>query len=214
MKRIVAVLAATPLVLMAFAGPANAAKPEVTHLNDSGVFADAYWHSEDGNTFTDSNVSVFKTKSGTELHLSHSTAQWDGGGSIATFADAVSGFTFTMSKRLGTARLVAEDLPVSTCTYDENGEVVGECEDSTVDVALTWTGEGALTRGSVSEHVKFDGGSMNVHITFMNRAATVTGSVTGFDLSADELQGASLGAEKQVKTGRCTGAACEAPPGM
>ncbi len=213
MRRHLAALAVTPLAMMAFAGPAAAqshAGSPVTHLNERSRSAEAQWTSESGGLVTESGVMVYRTSAGTELHLWRATYGPDGpSGVVVTSADADSGFTFTISRQLTTATVTATDLPVLTCTLDEYGEPIGECTTSTVDVTLTWTGEGKITRGSYTEHQKGDGYSLNVHATWTSRAASVAGSVTGFDLSAANLSYASLSQNKQVKTGRCFGDACQ-----
>lgn len=213
MRRHLAALAVTPLALMAFAGPAAAqsqAGSPVTHLNERSRSAEALWSSESGGLVTDSWVTVYQTSAGTELHLQRATYDPSGpSGAVVTSADAASGFTFTFSRQLTTATVTATDLPVLTCTLDEIGEPIGECTASTVDVTLTWTGAGKITRGTYMEHQKGDGYSVNVHVTWTSRAASVAGSVSGFGLSAANFRYASLSQNKQVKTGRCFGDACE-----
>ncbi len=211
MKRLLAALAVTPLALMALAGPATAARPDVTHLNDESWFAEAGWSSESGDLVTYTYASARTGTGGTELNLSQGTFDPEdpSSGTVETTATASSGFTFTISNKLSSATLVAEDLPVKTCTLDEFGEPIGDCTFSTVDVMLTWTGQGVLTRGSYSDRIKGDGFSMNVHMTWQDRDATVTGDVSGFDLDTAHLDWAYMHHEKQVKTGRCVGEACE-----
>lgn len=203
MKRAMAVAAVTAVSLLGFTGTAGAASSPVTHVRSNTAFADASWYKESGDQFWASGISARRSLwgSGSELHLSQ-TVGTNGGSTTSISADVTTGFTFTIdSKRLNGASLSAADLPATLCTYDENGELVGQCTDTTVDVHVTWSGQGAMTKGSYTEHVRSGGSMMKLHVLFTNRDALATGSLNGA-LSAADLEFASLGTEKQVKMGR------------
>ncbi|GAA2152433.1 hypothetical protein FHX52_0744 [Humibacillus xanthopallidus] len=206
MKRAMAVVAATALGLVAFtgtAGSAGAAGIPVTHVRSNLAFADAGWFKESGDKFWATGVSAVKSLwgSGSELHLSKTSGTM-GGARTEVSADVTSGFTFTVdAKRLGSASVSATDLPAIQCTYDENGEQVGECTDTTVDVNVTWSGQGAISQGSYTEHVRTGGSMMRLHVLWTSREAGASGSLNGA-LSAHDLESAGLRTEKQVKSGR------------
>jgi hypothetical protein len=206
MKRTMAVIAATALTLVAFtgtAGNAGAAGSPVTHARSNMAFADAGWFTESGDEFTASGVSAGKSLWGTgsEIHVWRTSGTM-GGTTTSVSADATSGFRFTIdAKRLSGASVSATDLPAVKCTYDENGEQVGECTDTTVDLNVTWSGRGTVTKGSYNEHVRSGGSMTRVHVLWTSRDALASGSLDGA-LSAADLEYAGLRTEQQVKMGR------------
>ncbi|WP_185749098.1 hypothetical protein [Humibacillus xanthopallidus] len=189
--------------LLGFTGTAGAASSPVTHVRSNTASAQANWFKESGDQYWASGVSAVKSLwgSGSELHLWH-TVGTNGGTTTSINADVTTGFALTIdAKRLGSASLSATDLPATLCTYDENGELVGDCTDTTVDVNVTWSGQGAMMKGSYNEHVTIGGSMTRLHVLWTNREALATGSLDGA-LSAADLEFASLGTEKQVKMGR------------
>jgi hypothetical protein len=203
-------VAVTPLALMALGGPAVAAKPEVTHTTYTSAYADAYWSSGEGESYVEGGVHAALTSDGPELWVWQITPSTEGG-FVETTLTGEGDHTFTIDKgRLGSASLVGEDLATETCTYDEEGTKLGECEPGSIDIDLTWTGEGKISRGGLTERFKGDGFSINVHVTSTDRAASVEGAITGA-IDVEEFGEAMLGTYKQVETKRCVADACEEP---
>lgn len=203
MKRAMAVVAVAALGLFGAAGTAGAEGSPVSHARSNTASAQADWYAESGDQFSETGVWAGSSLSGagSELHL-WKTVGTLGGESTTINADATSGFTFTIdAKRLSGASLTATDLPASLCTFDENGEQVGECTDTTVDVDVSWTGQGVITSGSYTDHVRSGNSMTKVHVQWTDRDAVATGSLGG-PLSATDLQFSSLHTEKQVKMGR------------
>lgn len=205
MRKILAALAVTPLALMALAGPATAAKPTVIRSTERVAYAVAA---------SEGDLSKFVvipslTRTGPVLSLWQGTA--DGaGGSVETRLETNRGFTFTIDKaRLGTARLVATDLPASTCTWVEDQEI--GCVDTTVDIDLTWTGVGRITRAGSTSHEVGDGFRLVSHGRGTSRGATVTGSITIGTTTLPAPDHAELGTYQNVEMLHCTGTACPQP---
>lgn len=209
MRRLIAILAATPLALLALAGPADAAKPEVIHTSYSSASADVYWSSE-GESYLEGGVHAALTSDGPELYVWQSMSN-PGGGYIETTVTDAGDYSFTIDRgRLRSARLLADDVTTSTCTYDEEYNQVGDCEVGSVDIDLTWTGQGSISRGNYTERYKNDGFSVNVHVTSTDRSAIVDGAIAG-TISFDQFADGMLGTYKQVETKRCAVDACPAP---
>lgn len=203
MKRAMAVVAVAALSLVGATSTAGAAGSPVTHSRSNMASAQADWYRESGDQFWASGVWAGRSLTGSdlELHL-WQTVGTMGGVSTSVSADATAGFSFAIdAKRLSGASLTATDLPATLCTFDENGEQVGACSDTTVDVDVSWTGEGGITSGSYTEHVRSGTSMMRVHVQWTDREARATGSLNG-PLSEADLQYASLHTEKQVKMGR------------
>lgn len=205
MKKTLAALAVTPLALMALAGPAAAAKPTVTRTTERVAYAVAS---------SDAELSKFVvipslTRTGPLLTLWQATA--DGaGGSVETTVDTNRGFTFTIDKgRLGSATLVATNLPASTCTWQEDQKI--GCVDTTVDINLRWTGFGGITRGGSTSHEMGDGFKLVSHGRGTSRGATVAGSITIGTTTLDAPDYAELGTYQNFEMLHCTGAACPQP---
>lgn len=203
MKRAMAVAAVAAVSLLGITGTAGAVGSPVTHVRSNMAFADASWYRESGDHFWASSVTAGRSlsRSGSELHLWKAEGTM-GGSTTSINADVTSGFTFTIDARhLSSASLSATNLPATRCTYDENGELVGQCTDTAVDVSITWSGQGAISKGSYSEHVRTGGSSMKVHVLWTSRDARATGSLNG-DLRPADFESADLRTEKQVKMGR------------
>ena len=118
-----------------------------------------------------------------------------------------SGFSFTLRQPLASASLSGSGLPATTCTFDANFNTIG-CSATTIDVSVTWTGQGAITRGRFNEHFKNGGFSEIDHFSGTNRHAVATGTVGGLTLSASELQFADLATLKSGTVTICIGNSC------
>jgi hypothetical protein len=198
-----AVAAVAAVSLLGITGTAGAAGSPVTHVRSNMAFADASGYRESGDHSWASSVTASRSlsRSGSELHLWKAEGTM-GGSTTSINADVTRGFTFTIDARhLSSASLSATGLPATRCTYDENGELVGQCTDTTVDVNITWSGQGAISKGSYTEHVTIGGSVTKVHGSWTSRDARATGSLNGALRPAD-FESADLRTEKQVKMGR------------
>src|SRR5690349_8163585 len=186
MRRALAGLAVAAFTVLALAGPASAAPTQVTHFRFSGTVADALWFTSSATSSTFTSVDVSKSTEGSRLVVDQVTDNYDADGNFTggtnTLADVTSGFSFTLRQPLGSA--------------------------TTIGVSVTWSGQGAITRGWFNEHFKNDGFSEIDHFYGTNRHAVATGTVGGLTLSASELQFADLGTLKSGTVTICVGSSC------
>jgi len=195
-----------PLAILALAAPATAAEPDVTRTSESAASAVTGSELEAGRWFAEADL----TKSGPRLNLWYGTFDEDGG--VETKVEATSGFSFRIARaRLTSARLVAEDLPGLTCTYQ--GEEETGCVATPVDLSITWTGQGSIARGGSSFREKGDGYMIVGHGTGTTRDAAVTGTFTLGDVVVDASGNGALGTYKNFESMRCQPGACEFPEG-
>ena len=211
MRRALTGLAVTAFTVLALAGPASAAPGQVTHFRFSGTFADALWSTSSATSSTVASVDASKSIQGSRLVVDEVTDNHDASGNFTggteTLADVASGFSFTLRQPLASASLSGSGLPATTCTFDANFNTIG-CSATTIDVSVTWTGQGAITRGRFNEHFKNGGFSEIDHFSGTNRHAVATGTVGGLTLSASELQFADLATLKSGTVTICIGNSC------
>jgi len=211
MRRLLAGLAVAAFTVLALAGPASAAPTQVTHFRFSGTVADALWFTSSATSSTFTSVDVSKSTEGSRLVVDQVTDNYDANGNFTggtnTLADVTSGFSFTLRQPLASASLSGSGLPATTCTFDANFNTIG-CSATTIGVSVTWSGQGAITRGWFNEHFKNDGFSEIDHFYGTNRHAVATGTVGGLTLSASELQFADLGTLKSGTVTICVGSSC------
>ncbi len=212
MRRALIGLAVTTFTVLALAGPASAAPGQVTQFRFHGTFADAFWFTSSATSFTDTTVNVSKSLQGSELIVDQFTGNLDKNGNFTggtdTFADVTSGFSFAIQQSLLTSASVSgSGLPATTCTFDANFNLIG-CSATTINVNVTWTGQGPISRAVFNDHFKSDGFSVNDHFNGTDRAATATGTVAGRTLSASELQFANLGTTNSGTITVCIGTSC------
>jgi hypothetical protein len=211
MRRALAGLAVAAFAVLALAGPASAAPGQVTQFTFSGTVADALWFTSSATSSTFTSVYVSKSTEGSRLVVDEVTDNYDASGNFTggteTFADVASGFTFTLRQPLASASLSGSGLLATTCTFDANFNTIG-CSVTTTDVSVTWTGQGATTRGWFNEHFKSGGFREIDHFYGTNRHAVAAGTVGGLTLSVSELQFADLGTLKSGTVTICVGNSC------
>jgi hypothetical protein len=173
MKRVlVGVIAA--MAISSVALPAQGV--EVSRSRFDGYVAWATWNageSQTGDTFA--NVAVMQSTSGEGVLVVTVFDGWPCDGepepTCTRSAGETTEFTFTVDDDLGTATLIASDVPVETC-----GPSIG-CFDTTIDVNVTWTAMGDATRGPFTNH-SADGGFIDVsHSMAVTRFAVASGTV-------------------------------------
>lgn len=194
-------LAVAALTVLALAGPASAARGQVTHLRFQGSFAEGFWAT--GNTGTFINAGASK-KEGSGVVVDQVTTDPQTGNATETIAKGSASVTIDRSS-LTSASVSASGLQGTTCTFDETGNQIGNCTSTTVDVTATWTGEGPISRAVSNEHFKTGGMSVTTHFNGTFRNATATVQVTGLPQPLGELQFADLGNTKQGDTTVCVG---------
>jgi hypothetical protein len=223
MRRVLTGLAVAALTVLSLAGPASAASGQVTTFRFHGTFADAFWSSSSatssGTTFTDTTMSVSKSKQGSALYVDQFTGNLDADGNFTGGTDTLvgvpgamepgvtSGFSFTIDvPALASASVSGTGLPATTCTFGADGNQLG-CTDTIIDVSASWTGQGPITREVSNFHTKGGPFSMNEHFNGTSRAATATGTVAGVTLTAAEsVSGATrLGTADSGIIKRCIG---------
>jgi hypothetical protein len=204
-------LAAVTGLALALAGPASAASGQVTHFRFHGGFAEAFWETSTATRVTDTVVTVSRSKQGSQLFVDQVTAHLDANGNFAgateTISEVTNGFSFTLLHRLAGASLSGSGLPATRCTFDANFNQTG-CTATTIGVAVTWTGQGPITRSGSNDRFKSDGVRVTDHFNGTSRTATATGRVAGRTLSPSDLQFADVGTAKSGSTTVCIGSSC------
>ena len=202
---------AVTFTVLALTGQAIAASGQVTQFRFHGTFADAFWFTSSATSLTGTSVNVSKSMQGSELFVDQFTANLDAHGNFTgatdTFADVTSGFSFAIDHTLTSASTSGSGLPATTCTLDANFNLIG-CSATTIDVTVTWTGQGPISRAVIDDHFKSDGFSETDHFNGTDRAATATGTVAGLTLSTSELQFANLGTANSGTITICIGTSC------
>ena len=212
MRRALISLAAAAFTVLALAGPAGAASGQVTHFNFSGKFAEADWSSSSATRTTETLFQVVSNRGGSpslfvERFSSTSDANGNLTGFIDTTADTNNGVSFALPQSLASASLSAFGVPAQTCTFDANFNQIG-CEATTINVTAAWTGQGPISRGVSTSHVKTDGFSVTTHDNGTFRDASATGTFNGTTFSASQLNFADFGTDKSGSVTVCVGGSC------
>lgn len=194
----VAALTSLSFVVPAFAAPASAASsPDIYTYNYSGTYAGAAW-SHDSSTgatteYTGTMVNVSNRNQGSHLYLRSTTQHWGDGTSWERVldVDATSGFSLKVTP-WDSASLSAQNLLV-TITFTDFVSGQETVEYTTVDVKLTWTGQGTITHGVYTTHTSDGYVTFTSHSNGFSRLATATGTITGITLDPADLFYADMG---------------------
>jgi hypothetical protein len=214
MRRALIGLGVAALTVLALAGPASAAKGQVTQFRARGSLAEAAWSVGPENAGTSFFVQVSQSSQGSELFFDRFSANIDASGTVTSytdiFADVTSGFTFTIdTAKLDSASVSGPGLPATDCTLNTDFVEIG-CSPTTVDVSADWTGQGAIGRQVANSHFKRGAFAFRSHINGTNRNATATGTFTGTfgtdTLTASNVQFADLSNAREATTTICIGA--------
>ncbi len=194
----VAALTALSFAVPAFAAPASAASsPDVYTYNYSGTYAGAFWY-HDSSTggvthYTGTMVNVSNRNQDSHLYLQSGTEHWGAGTSWSRYlsVDATSGFSLKVTP-WDSATLSAQNLPATITFYDG---ITGQetTEYTTVDVNLSWTGQGTITHGVGNTHTSDGYVTFTSHSNGFWRLATATGTITGITLDPADLSYADMG---------------------
>jgi len=179
--------------------PASAT-PSAEQIRFSGLTAMAAWF--DQATGADLFVSVSDGRSVNamppqRLFVAQSIPQYDTTGAlvgsleIVQFIDTGLGYTFSIDKTLGTATLVASDLPVTQCRYDTARNLLG-CTETMIDLDVTWTARAPIVRDRDVARV-VEQGYVIVAVSHSDtRDALATGVVAGIAVTNEDLIFAEL----------------------
>jgi hypothetical protein len=211
MRRVLIMMAVSAIAVLTSAGTANAARGQTFHLSFHGKFAEALWETSTPNTVTDTYTIAQSSKAGDELFVDQFTEAFDAQGNFTgatdTFADVTSGFSFGLAARLKSAQVSAGGIPATSCTYDQDFNLIG-CSDTTLSEDASWTGVGPIAHETFHDHFRSDGFSENDHFNGTARNATATGTIGGISLSTDSLAFADMGTAKSGSSFLCIGNSC------
>lgn len=203
------------------ASAASAAKPQlIGFVSVNHSFAEAFWQVDgdicNGGTSTDFFVAVSDSHRTTPfLDVTEEVIHWDvtptanGCAFVSsTFTDTVisatSGFSTTFTNPLAGAAVTASGLSGTTCTHDVSFNQIGDCSTSTVDLAVTWAGQGPIDRNGHHELIKAPGLVINSWAAGSFRDATATGSIGGTSLPASLEADLSTSTQGQICIGLCS----------
>jgi hypothetical protein len=117
----------------------------------------------------------------------------------------MTGFSFAMDQPLRSARLTGSGLPAESCTLGPGLRFI-DCTETTVDVNVTWAGQGQINRGAFSTTDRFDQLLLSSSISGALRQATATGTIAGSALPT--TQQAFLFRSADTELSVCTGQNC------
>jgi hypothetical protein len=173
-----------------------------------GQFAEAGWETTTATSITDVGTLASKSQDGT-THLAIFDLQTylDGSGNVTGsryVTGELEGASMTFD-RVGLNTASANGtLPVTRCTFDAAGDPTG-CTDSTLDVSVSWAGEGDIARGNFYEDHALDAGNF-VYLDRLSgtfRFANATATIAGQSFDASSLQFADLGVSNQMTLTVC-----------
>jgi hypothetical protein len=194
------------LIIGLVTAPADAA--QTFHSRLKGGTAYAEWYSSSGNTTQSGFIDVSDRYD--ELYFSQCTDEYDSTGDFVS-ATCTSGFTtdftFTIDQRgLTSATVTATDVRARTCTYDADFNTT--CERAKIDIDVTWTGRGSLSRGGYNERSIGDGYVFVSHFNGTWRRAIATGTIGEVTYTRDDLSYAQIGFARSGYVDVCLGADC------
>jgi hypothetical protein len=198
MRRIALYLVLFALVALAGGSSTAAAAPaETFRFSFNGYFAQALWYTQTSSSDTYTFVFAQKDRHGnTLLFLDEFTEYYDSSGNFTgatdVYGEADSGVSFSISTSLASATASAT-VPVTSCSYDADFNLIGCSDAGTVDVSANWTGEGPIARGTFTDNFRQDGFHEVDHFTGSDRQATATATVDGTSLGTGDLLFADLG---------------------
>lgn len=210
-RRTLVGLAVAVLTVLALAGPASAARGQVTIFRSNGILAEAFWFSNSTTSFTSTTVSVSQSRGASPVlgvfqFIGNLDADGNLTGGTQTVVDAArSGFSFAIdTAKLASASVTGSGLAATTCAVAAD-ETVSDCHGTTIDVNADWTGEGPISRTVSHSHFHQGAFTENIHTSGTGRAATATGAVGGVTLSAADVVQAELVSRGEADITLCIG---------
>ncbi|HVB44652.1 MAG TPA: hypothetical protein VNF47_18395 [Streptosporangiaceae bacterium] len=210
MKKALTGLTLALLTMLATAGTASAATQQVSQYHFNGTFAETLLFASTASSETSTYVRFNETSRGDDLVAEQFTQNYDAQhnftGATDKLAEVTSGFAVSIdTPGLATASVTAFDLPATTCIYDANFNQVS-CGSGTMNLDVTWTGEGPITHSTSASHVKAGGFSVTDHLNGTSRDGTATGNLDGQPVGASQY--AILGKAVSGSTTICIGSNC------
>lgn len=206
MKRKVALLAGIVGCALAFAGAAAGSAPQVIWLaggNGPIAYAEASWETRTATSITDAGVLAASTHrdlpgttgpgggAGTHIFVDLRTMYLDGNGQPLGGVDVsgnANGVPFTIDTLNLSTASVNTAVPATTCTLDAAGNPTTCVDGGTLNVAVSWNGEGEISKGSFYEDHFLDPGSFVFidRLSGTSRQASATATMGGqsFDPSS------------------------------
>jgi len=200
-------VAIASVVFLAAGGTARASA-QVIRDRFHGQFAEAGWETTTATSITDVGTLASKGQDGT-THLSifdlqtYLDANGNDTGSLFITGE-LAGASMTFDRvGLGTAS-ASGTLPVTRCSFDAAGNLTG-CTNGTLDVSVSWAGQGDIARGNFYEDHALDSGNL-VYIDRLSgtfRLANATATVGGQSFDPSGLQFADMGVSNQLTVTVC-----------
>ena len=182
MRRVGLLVFLMAMASVVFTGLASA---QTSHFNNNSRGAFGVW---DGTAsygalpylYTQVNASQ-SARDGKSVHVSQTaydfpvtrSVQIEGGGSTKAGDDV----SLRIARDLSGAHVSGSDLPATRCVYVDQVET--GCTDITIDVDVTWTGQGAIER--------YVQGGLGIHTNYLRRDAVASGSAAGQALPLSEF---------------------------
>ena len=197
----------TALLLAVGVAPALAAQTYHTRLKGGTAYAE--WYSSSGTTSDSAYLQVSDRYD--ELYFSQCTDTYNTSGAFlgATCTSAyTTDFTFTIDERgLTTATVTAADVRARTCTYDADFNQT-TCTRTRIDLEVTWTGRGSISRGGYNDRSIGDGYRFISHFNGTWRKAIATGTIGDVTYTKDDVSYAELGFARSGSIEVCLGRDC------
>jgi hypothetical protein len=186
----------------------------VQHALTNGVFASAEWQTQSQTRSSDVLVNVIRQRHGPSvLDVAATYDLLDSNGNVVdeTFivTDTTAGFQLSDDPAGLNSAALTGAVPVTICTH-----LFASCRPATASIAITWTGNGPVTRGATAwrPDVEPASGSLylfNEHLSGSTRAAGASGTLNGRTLTAPSLTSATIGTEQGGSIFVCLNDGCQ-----
>ena len=197
------------VVALAFAGVAAGAAPQVIWLgNNLGpiAFAEASWETRTATSITDAGLLAAATHrdlpgttgpaggAATHIFVDLRTMYLDGSGQpvggVDVSGNANGDVPFTIDARNLTTASVDTVVPATTCTLDAAGNPTTCVDGGTLNVAVSWIGEGEISKGSSNVHLLDPGSFVFIdRLSGTFRQASATATIGGQTFSTSDAVG-------------------------
>jgi hypothetical protein len=203
-------LVVASLALAGASGTARASGAQVIQDRFHGPFAEAGWETTTPTSITDAAVLATQEQDGTthlsifDLHTTYLDSSGNVTGSVDVSGELNGGASFTMDTVGLTTASASGAVPVTRCTFDAAGNPTG-CTDDTLDVSVSWAGQGDIARGNFYEDHFLAAGNFNYidRLSGTFRLASATATIGGQGFDASSLQFGDLGVSNQLTVTVC-----------
>jgi hypothetical protein len=197
MRRIALVLVLfASSALVGRSSTATAAPAGVLHFQLNRSFAQALWETHTSHQSSEPYVFAQRNRQGAiTLYFDEFTRYFDDSGNFTGSTDvsgeADSGVSFSTNSLSSVT--ASATVPVTSCSYGADFNLIGCADAGTRDVSAHWTGQGSITRGTTTDSFHEPGFLQVDHFTGADRQATATATVDGTSLGTGDLLFAYLG---------------------